>query len=290
MRSTSPPTRRLRHRGPRHGFLPAVAGIVDQATVEDPGHVLVHVVGHPHPEIVLGLRSLDLGVHPFQVLAGFTAPDEWSAFGIRARGQARHLDQPPRDPSATAMTFLLDRAGGEASVLRLDDEVSDPPGPIEGTIPDLCRRVLGLPTAAAPTSTTLLWTAIWLDRVLEAWGQPSQRRVLTSCWSQIARLHPAVAGPAADLQAFADPAALIAAARAQAADTSWADLRRTASRVALPEGAVEPDVAAWMDDGFFARWTIGAFPSASTMVTDLCGLLGDPLGPVLVEVALALRE
>ena len=46
-----PLRRRPADRGPTHGFLPAVAGIVDQATVDEPGHVLVHVDGPVHPEV-----------------------------------------------------------------------------------------------------------------------------------------------------------------------------------------------------------------------------------------------
>src|SRR5687768_13331168 len=125
MRSTTPSARRLRRRGPRHELLPAVAGIVDQATIDEPGHVLVHLSGPIHPEVTLGLTPLDGDVHPFPVLAGFTAPAEWTAFGIRARGRARHLDHPTARPSPTTMTFLLDREGEEASVLRVGDEVSD---------------------------------------------------------------------------------------------------------------------------------------------------------------------
>lgn len=291
MRSTTPSTRRLRHRGPRHGFLPAVAGIVDQATVDDPDHVLVYVEGPVHPDVSLGFRSIDAGIHPFEVLAGFTAPEEWSAFGIRARGRARHLDDPTVAPTPTAMTFVLDRAGAEASVLRLDDGVSELPGPALGTIPDLCRRVLGLPTAPAPASTALLWTCVWLDRVLDTWGQPHRRRDLVSSWGQIAVLHPAIHAPsAADIVAFADPASLVTVARSHTAAASWDRLRRSPLPLDLPDGPLERDVALWMDDGFFARWTIGAFPSPSTMVIDLRELLGDPLGPQLVEVVMALLE
>jgi hypothetical protein len=289
MRSTTPSARRRRH-GPRpHRYLAAVAGIVDQATVGDPDHVLVYVEAPIHPEVSLGFKPLSAQVHPFEVLAGFTAPDEWRAFGIRARGRARHLDDPEVASAPTAMTFLVDRTGGEASVLRLPDGVSELPGPALGTIPDLCRRVLGLPTAPAPASTVLLWTSIWLDRVLDAWGQPHRRRDLTSSWGQIAVLHPAINAPApTDVMAFADPVSLITVARSHAAATTWEDLRCSPLPLALPDGPLDHDIARWMDDGFFARWTIGAFPSPATLASDLRGLLGDPLGAQLVEVVVAL--
>lgn len=285
MRST---TRHIRPRATRHDLLPAMAGIVDQATRHDPGHVLAHLAGPSQPEVVLGLRSVEPGLHPFEVLAGFTAPVHWSAFGIRARGHARHLDQPRRASSPTAMTFLVDRHGSEASVLRLDGEVSEPPGPAVGTVPDLCRRVLGVATASPPSSTMSLWTSIWLDRVLDAWGQPQRRRHVSSSWRQIAALHPAAPLTAAEETAWDDPVVLVSAARSQATAVSWSQLRREPLRVTLPDGPVDAGVARWMDDGFFARWTIGAFPATTTMAADLRGLLGDPMGATLLRVAQAL--
>ncbi len=292
MRSAHPSVRRRRARGRVHGFLPAVAGIVDQATAAEPGHVLVRVDGSVHPDVNLGLKNLDADVHPFDVLAGFSAPDSWTAFGIRARGRARHLDAPDAPPQQMAATFLVDRTGEEASVLRVGDVVTEPAGPAEGTIPDLGRRVLGLPTAPAPASTALLWTSMWLDRVLERWGQPQRRHDLTSSWGQIAVLHPAIHAPSpADVVTFADPASLVTAARSHAAATSWAELRRSPLRLALPGGSLERDVAVWMDDGFFARWTIGAFHPANALASELCALLGEPLGRNLLEVTAAmLRE
>jgi hypothetical protein len=290
MRST-PSTRRRRHGARPHRYLSAVATIVDQATVDDPGHVLAFVEDPVHPEVTLGLKSVDAHLHPFEVLAGFTAPEEWCAFGIRARGRARHLDDPAMAPAPTAMTFLVDRGGAEASVLRLPGGVSEPPGPAQGTIPDLCRRVLGLPTAPAPASTVLLWTSIWLDRLLETWGQPHRRRDLMSSWGQIAVLHPAIHAPSpADVMAFADPASLVTVARSHAAAGTWDELRRSPLPLALPDGPLDGAIARWMDDGFFARWTTGAFPSPATVATDLRALLGDPLGPQLVEVVVALLD
>lgn len=272
-----------------HGFLPALAGLVDHATVTDPGHVLVRVEGPPHPDVCLAVKRLEPGVHPFEALAGFSAPRSWSAFGIRARGRARQLDTSGAAPQPMVATFLVDRAGAEASVLRVDDVVSEPDGPAEGTIPDLARRVLGLPTAPAPYSTALLWTSIWLDRVLERWGQPHRRRDLTSSWGQIAVLHPALHAPSPlDVLAFPDPASLLPVARAHAAATSWPTLRRSSVPLALPDGALPRSVAEWMDDGFFARWTIGAFPPVTRVAADLRGLLGDPLGRQLLETTLAL--
>src|SRR5688572_10753664 len=118
MRSSTPARRRPRRRGPTHGFLAALAGIVDHATVDDPGHVLVHVEGPVHPDVNVGFQRLEVGVHPFEALAGFTAPPSWTAFGVRARGRAHHLAEPEPTPQRVTATFVVDRTGAEASVLR----------------------------------------------------------------------------------------------------------------------------------------------------------------------------
>jgi hypothetical protein len=291
MRSTTPPTRRHRRRGPTRGFVAALARIVDEATADDPGAVIVHVDGPLHPDVDVAFKHLDLGEHPFEALAGCTAPPSWTAFGIRARGRAHHLDDPGCLPERVTATFVVDRTGAEASLLRLGAEVTEPPGPAVGTIPDVARRVLELPTDPPPSSTAILWTSIWLDRVLEQWGQPHRRRDVTSSWGHLAVLHPAIHAPSPpDVLAFADPVALVSAARSHAASASWADVRRSPIPLALPDGALPRSVTEWMDDGFFARWAVGAFPSIATMATDLRRLLGDPLGRQLLETTAALLE
>jgi hypothetical protein len=289
--STSSSARRRRRRGPNHGLLPAVASLVDEAARAEPGHVLVHLEGPVHPEVTLALKRVDREIHPFEVLAGFTAPDDWAAFGVRARGTARPLDAADAPPRPMAATFLVDRAGEEASVLRIGEVVTEPPGPAVGTVPDLVRRVLGLPTPPAPASTAILWTSMWLDRVLEQWAQPHRRRDVTRSWGHVAVLHPAIHAPSPpDVVAFADPATLVAAARSHAAATSWAELRRSPLPLALPDGALPRSIAEWMDDGFFARWTTGAYPSVVTRAGELRGLLGEPLGPRLLRTAVALLD
>lgn len=288
---SAPTARRRRHRGPDHTFLPSLAGIVDRATADAPGHVMVRVAGPIHPEVELGFRSLDPGSHPFDVVAGFEAPDDWSVFGLRTTGRARHLDDPSASPRQVASTFLVDRLGREASRLRFDDEVLEPPGPAEGTIPDLCRRVLGMPTEPAPGSTAPLWIAIWLDRLIDRWGQPERRRDLLTTWAQVAVLHPSVHAPSPpDLVTVRDVASLASAARHHAAATTWHELRHSRVPLPLPDGSLPVEVARWMDDGFFARWTLGAFPPLQATVMLLRDLFGEPLGSQLLEAMIAILE
>lgn len=290
MRSTTPSPRRLRSRPPRHGRLEAIARVLDLAAVDEPGHVLVHVLGEPDDEVELGVRPLDVDVHPFQELAGLTAPEDWWAVGVRARGRATFLDDRGRPPERIATTYLLGRTGEEASLLRSGHEVSTLPGPATGTIPDACRRVLGLPTPPAPASTIALWTAVWLDRVLDAWGDPSRRRALQSSWQELALQHPAATDVSAAPGACTDRADLVPAAKAHATAWPWGRLRRDPHALQPPSGALPQEVRDWMDDGCFARWMLGAYPSLATLAIDLRSLLGDPLGEELVATVVELLE
>ena len=292
---SAPAAPRRRRRGPDHTFLPALAGIVDHRTLDEPGHVIVRVTGPVHPEVELGFRSLDPGSHPFEVVAGFEAPEDWTVFGLRTTGRARHVDDPSSPPRRVASTFLVDRDGREASVLRFDDEVLEPPGPAHGTVPDLCRRVLGLPTAPAPRTTAALWVAMWLDRLAggSARGAPAPHRGRPRLsWAQAAALHPAVpADPSpARRAALADAASFVSIARRHASGTAWHELRHAPQPLPVPEGALPVDIARWMDDGFFARWTVGAFAPVDATLPILRDRLGSPLGAQVVESVLAILE
>jgi hypothetical protein len=287
---SAPVLRRRRHRGGDHRFLPALAGIVDQATSDAPGAVLVRVEGPIEPEVQLGLQPLDEGVHPFAELAGQQAPEEWTVFGLRVTGRSHRLDEPMAPPRRTSTVFLVDRRGREASLIRHGDELIDAPGRASGTIPDLCRRVLQLPTDPPPRTTAPLWAAIWLDRIVDRWAQRDRRPDLSS-FAQLAILHPAVHEPSPpDLLAVAEPASLARVARPHADATTWGQLRRAPEPVPLPDGPLDPNIARWMDDGFFARWTLGAFPPLSATTLTVRDQLGPELGRQLLEAMVLLLD
>ena len=143
--------------------------------------------------------------------------------------------------------------------------------------------MLGLPTAPAPPTTAVLWTVAWLDRVVEAWGDPPQHRALMSSWAEIAALHPAALARPHDLPEPDDPAQLVTAALAHAAEWPWARLRQAPDALHLPDGHLPHDITSWMDDGFYARWAFGAFPDVATLALDLFGLLDPDLKPCFVD-------
>jgi hypothetical protein len=286
MRSTSSSHRRL-HASPappRH--IDALARLIDEGTVDEPGHVLVHVADDG-ADLLLGVRPLDPGTHPFTELAGCTAPPEWTMVGLRVRGTAHHLEG-DHPPTSTSTTFLLSRDGAERSVLRTGDSVRALPGPATGTLPDLCRRVLGLPTAPPPPTTGGLWTVAWLDQLVDAWGDPARRAQLASSWEHVASLHPALGSAGVDDPGRADPAQLAALARAHADAWGWERLRHHPEALPLPDGQLPVDITTWMDDGFYARWAVGAFPPLTVLALDVLDLLDDHLRAPYVETLDAL--
>ncbi|MGQ0830944.1 MAG: hypothetical protein ACT4OV_04635 [Microthrixaceae bacterium] len=250
--------------------------MIDEGSLDEADHLLIHVVEDPGGEHVdLGLRPLDVNIHPFIELAGFTAPTEWAMFGLRAHATAHHLDEPGTSERVTS-TYLLHRSGEEASILRRGSSATSLTGPAVGTIPDLCHRILGLPTPPPPCSAALVWSVAWLDRIIDAWGDPAQRRTLSSSWEACARLHPALADAPAGAVAFdGDLGALVARCAAHADAWSWAALRSQPTALALPDGTLPVEITQWMDDGFYARWALGSFPPSDALARDICRLLDE---------------
>ena len=241
MRSARPSACQLRRRGPTQGLLPAVAGIVDQATLAEPGHVLVHIDGPVHPDVTPGA----------QAPRGRRAPVRGARrlHGARIVDRLRHPRPGPRSPprrsrgAAPADGGHVPRRpsgrGGIACCVWAMSSASHP-ARRSARSPTSLGACSASPRTPAPESTCLLWTSMWLDRVLERWGQPHRRRDLTSSWGQIAVLHPAIHAPSPpDVVAFADPASLVTVARSHAAATSWEQLRRSPVPLALPGGALD---------------------------------------------------
>jgi hypothetical protein len=110
--------------------------------------VLVRLRRSDGVDLDLGVLPLD-GLHPAELLEGFTAPDDWIALGVVTRGWASPMG--PVRPSAhparrrVCSTVLLDREG--AVVGRTIDEagvvVADGP-PREGVVLELLRSALGV--------------------------------------------------------------------------------------------------------------------------------------------------
>lgn len=257
-------------------------------------------------EVELGWRPVEGGAHPLDDLAGFVAPDDWTAIGVAATGFARHLAR--REPRVPVRTVHLvardgtwasrwtvddDHAGTAAALDELELDAHDhaalfraglaagsaeggphAPGRPIGRIDDACRRALGIPTGEPPASTAELWAVQWLDAVVEAaLAQPA--RPVT--WARAARRHPATHALAAELDRAPDPHDLVGLARRLAALRSWPALRQSAERGTweAPEGI--GCIAGWLDDAAFARWCLGAHPDLPDLLVAIAGVLPAPV-------------
>jgi hypothetical protein len=261
--------------------------------------------GTPHATLVrvrpgptraeVGLCALPEGVHPTDALVGHVVPPDWVASGVIAPARARALDRPGDTGTATTVVMLVGRDGHVTSHAVGVDGVEAGGEPPVGRIPELLRRTLGLPTEPPERPAAEWWRAYWLDALVSAAADepgrvPDPDRPLTSTL------------PPALVQALVDEPELCH-------EVGWPRLRALAAAPEAPDEAgpaavraaivafVDPATAAWLDDGSFARWLIGALPSVDELLelaealvpTATFELLrevsgrrprpGDPLGP-----------
>lgn len=255
-------------------------------------HILVSVTEpDDFPEgFDLGQKVLEEGDHPLNHLLGFVAPEEWTAMGLISFGWMAHGDindpdcQRPSlapDRRRVRCTHLVGRDGSASSTVAAEDGFTMDEMPV-GRVPDSLRRCLGVSTAPPPESTIAYWSRYWLAAVSEqVWGT---ERAFS--WAQIARMHPAMI-PARLLDQRSKVGDLPARAEDLATETTWSALRWEAVCAKQVYGFDEgSDMAAWMDDGMFARWVLAELPAAS-----LVKRLEARLEPsVLRRVRGALRE
>jgi hypothetical protein len=235
----------------------------------------------------LGLRPLD-GEHPVDALLGYRCPAPIEALGVAVTGNARSLDPddpaPPDVPTGRVRVVQLHARDGRAAsrIRRLGDE---PPrvmdaGAAEGDVADCLRRALGLPTAP-PTHPPVVWWALdWLDAVMEEVCREPDRRWT---WGRVAKLH-----PLAGLLPPDSPSALVEHVAVQSAGIDWTAVRLDVAVEAGPDDRrgrfpIDPELAAWMDDGMFARWLLGSRPDPVEVVVDLIDLLPPKIVRGMVE-------
>jgi hypothetical protein len=174
-------------------------------------------------------------------------------------------------------------------VLRRSGEVTELPGRPEGVVADACRRALALPTGPPPASTLELWTAAWLDRVVELASRSDARSRLRT-WSAVAGLHAAVGARGSRPDAALDPMALAAAARALAEAWPWARLRQDPSVADVPGPPTAHELATWMDDGMWARWLLARLPAVDDLLAAVRALLPSVLADGVELVVAAAVE
>lgn len=280
------------HPSPDPGPLMAVVTAADADLAERAVDGAVLQVGDPAAAPRYRYRPLE-GRHPLEVLMGFVAPRHWRALGVSCPGRALSLDpegRPQRGPAGRppapiTVTVLFDRGGGAAGVMRRGGEVTSLTGQPEGVVADACRRALGLPTAPPPPSTLGLWTLTWLDRLVEVAGQADAASRLRT-WPAVAALH-AAGMPGTGPGATASPAELVASARLLAEAWPWSRLRREPRAADVPGPPTSADLAAWMDDGMWARWLLARLPAADDLLAGVQALLPPVLSEGVIAVARA---
>lgn len=268
-------------------LLELLVGAIDQAAGAEEGSSLWRVITLPGGDVELGVLRLD--AHPFDQLIGFTAPEEWAAIGVRAVGSAHHLDASSDAPRRVAATLAVGRDGTTSSQLRwLDDAGGGSAavgvtGPVEGLIADALRRALGLPTAPPAGGSASLWALLWLDRLVDAAGDPLTR---PRSFAAAVALHPAALAADPDGSwVVADPDHIVAAALDHAHRWSWARLRGEPAALG-PVGASLPAAAlAWMDDGLFSRWLLGELPAPDDLLDAVGELLPARVAQAVDRVA-----
>jgi hypothetical protein len=209
-------------------------------------------------------------------LVGFDAPATWEAMAVVVRGRSWALDDRSSDARPIRLTHVVDRHGAAASVLRHAGEepvVGGADG--QGRLVDVCRRALGLATTPPPEESTGLWALLWLDGLLARAARGERLTDLVAA----ARAHPAIEMVVEREPDLVEEAAhrLVRLGRVFGQARDWPHLRRAAAAGEWALEGLDPEAAAWMDDGMFARWVTAGFPLLDDYLAELDVLLSDPV-------------
>ncbi len=248
--------------------LTRVAELLIAAHDASSGATLVRMV-HDGDDMKFGLLPVPDDLDPLDLLLCSDTPDEWEVLGMIVNG--RIIDRPDdgigaarRRTGSSRVAVLMRRDGSTVTVLDSDGdqqvlETDADTMPIEGRFADAMRRSLGLTTAPPEVGVRAAIARVWLHRVhtVAVDGRPLDAEV-------VAALRPPMPRSWSDL-------------RQQCADGGWTELR------------CDPDLAAWMDDGMFARWCMAAFPDPSEALVDVGELIPPRAAEPLAEALAAWR-
>jgi hypothetical protein len=187
---------------------------------------------------------------------GWRAPPDCSAVGVVSTGRAYPLadchEVPPDLLGSLTICCVVCRDGGVGwrSESRNGSVLEKPPQ--QGVMLDVLRRSLGLSTPPPDRPLGLLHSAAWLTRLTLA---GSYGRRLT--WREALALHPAVLH-------FGGPDDPLEAIRSHSSSRDWETYRLAASSDQSGTRR-KAAIAAWMDEGSFSRWVLGALPGVEEL-------------------------
>jgi hypothetical protein len=292
------PERRRDDRHHDHVTLAELVADADAHFLGSDDHALLRVADVPRCLAYLGLGA----EHPLEALLGMTAPTGWDALGARCNGRCvpmatatvesgEYTQVSGAEPTPVAITFLVDRNGEGAGLLRCGNATTQLNTAPEGVVGDACRRALDLATAPPPASSRELWLRLWLDRVVDAAADGDD--VVVGSWEAAVALHPSAHLSSDHVDAapwsseLPDPTTLAEATHALTTAWPWSRLRRDAETVGTPGPALSTDLAAWMDDGMFARWLLADLAPLPLLLETAQRLLPWSLVADIDEVVLA---
>lgn len=217
-------------------------------------------------------------------LLGWRAPHDCIAVGMVATGRARvtgHSEETSGGLSSSSeLADRVNDAGGVLSLrmacvvsrdgevgwwMELPDSTLRTEPPAAGRMLDVLLRCFNLPTPPPDDPASEIHSAAWLASVIDG-GMSSDRRLT---WSDVEQLHPLARVLAGDLDVrveLSDEGDDVAREqfegllRIAAAACSWEEIRMQAARGEL-KPFIEPELAAWMDEGMFSRWLSAIIPS-----------------------------
>lgn len=191
---------------------------------------------------------------------GQRLPPGWEAAAVVATGRIRSLDAGCELPAGLVaaasgglrLCAAVSRRRRVGWRMRLADGTAPLECPTDGFILDVLRRAVGHPTPPPASGPAELVTILWLQ-VAATSPVDGHRRL---GWAELIGMHPLLEG----LEP-ADPDGAETLLARVATTGSWEHIR-LATVEAEPVGGPfpTPELAAWMDEGIFARWVLSGFP------------------------------
>ncbi len=216
---------------------------------------------HRHDGATVELSVCDLppSEDPLAPLIGMTAPASWDAFGLVSGATVSpatvSAGATGSEPRGVWIGVIVDRQGELWASMRDGDEspVRLPSGG-QGQLLDLCKRVLGIPSAP-PCDRRLrpALCAIWVSsiRTLLANRHDPDRQ---PHWDELAVLHPVNRLVPDSL------APLVERTHHALHGLTWAELHRRCASGEIEVAGLTASHCGWFDTGSFSRWVTRTTP------------------------------